>query len=51
MTISARGIIHFVDNEAYFISLEEWEREYRLYSELRKIKFFKNYRKWKNFTL
>lgn len=51
MTISARGIIHFVDNEAYFISLEEWEREYRLYSELKKIKFFKNYKKWKNFSM
>ena len=51
MTISARGIIHFVDEEAYFISLEEWEREFRLYTELKKIKFFKNYNKWKNFTL
>ena len=51
MTISSRGITHFIDEEAYFVSLEEWKREYKLYTELKKIKFFDYYKKWKNFNL
>lgn len=51
MTISSRGITHFIDDEAYFISLEEWKREYKLYTELKKLKFFDYYKKWKNFNL
>jgi dynein heavy chain len=51
MTISSRGITHFLDDEATFVTLDDWEREYRLYKELKKIKFFENYKVWKNFTL
>jgi len=33
MTISSRGITHFLDDEATFVTLDDWEREYRLYKE------------------
>ena len=51
MTISARGITHFVDDEAIFMTIEEWEREVKMFHKLRNIPFFKNYKKWKNFSL
>ena len=51
MTISARGITHFVDKEAIFMTIEEWEREVKMFHKLRSIEFFKNYKKWKNFSL
>ncbi len=35
MTISARGITHFVEGEGNFLTLDEWEREYTLYKQLR----------------
>ena len=51
MTISSRGITHFTPGGAYFLSLDEWEREYKLYQKLKEISFFKQYKKWKNFSL
>ncbi|CAG9323486.1 unnamed protein product [Blepharisma stoltei] len=51
LTISSRGVTHFISGEAYFLSLEEWEREYKLYQRLKEIRFFKQYKKWKNFSL
>ena len=51
MTISSRGITHFVDGEGTFLTLDEWEREYTLYQKLRKIEFFSKYKIWKNFLL
>ena len=35
MTISARGITHFVDNEAEFKTIEEWERESIMFHKLK----------------
>lgn len=40
MTISARGITHFLYDEAIFLTIEEWEREARLYQRIRSIEFF-----------
>jgi dynein heavy chain len=51
MTISARGITHFLDDEATFLTIEEWEREARMFGKLRGIEFFKKYKLWKNFFL
>lgn len=31
MTISARGITHFVNDEATFMTVEEWEREAKMF--------------------
>jgi dynein heavy chain len=51
LTISSRGVTHFVNGEAEFMTLGEWEREYRLYARVKDIKFFKQYKLWKNFSL
>lgn len=50
LTISARGVTHIVKGEALFLTLAEWEREYNLYQKLKNIRFFKQYKTWKNFT-
>mmetsp|Transcript_7627 Transcript_7627/g.14387 ORF Transcript_7627/g.14387 Transcript_7627/m.14387 type:complete len:3920 (+) Transcript_7627:928-12687(+) len=50
LTISARGVTHIVKGEAIFLTLAEWEREYNLYQKLKNIRFFKQYKTWKNFT-
>ena len=50
LTISARGIVHFVKGEATFMSIPEWEREARLFSKITNISFFKKYRTWKSFS-
>ncbi|KAL4466850.1 hypothetical protein ABPG74_010447 [Tetrahymena malaccensis] len=51
MTISARGITHFIDDQAEFKTIEEWERESKMFHQLLEIEFFKQYKKWKNFSL
>ena len=51
MTISSRAIVHSLDGEETFISLEEWEREYRIFYKLKEIQFFNHYKMWKNFML
>lgn len=51
LTISARGVTHFINKEAIFLTLPEWEREYKLYDKLKQINFFAKYKKWKNFSL
>jgi dynein heavy chain len=51
MTVSASGIVHFNSNgEATFLTIPEWEREKILFQKLKKIKFFKQYFKWKAFS-
>ena len=49
MTISANGITQYSPEETTFTSLEMWEREYKFYLNLTKIRTFKIYRKWKSF--
>ena len=51
LTISARGVTHFVNGEAVFLTLNEWEREYKLYRRLKEINFFRQYKLWKNYSL
>mmetsp|Transcript_28714 Transcript_28714/g.25821 ORF Transcript_28714/g.25821 Transcript_28714/m.25821 type:complete len:201 (-) Transcript_28714:115-717(-) len=51
MTISSRGITHFLDDDATFLTIEEWEREVTMYHKLKQIPFFRDYKAWKNFTL
>lgn len=51
LTISSRGVTYFMNGTTEFLTLEEWDREYKLYQHLKKINFFKQYKKWKNFSL
>ena len=50
-TMSKAGITHFVGQDSEFTSLEQWEREYSLFTLIRNIPFFAKYRLWKNFTV
>ncbi len=44
-TFSRAGVTHFVGKgDSEFTSLEQWEREYKLFGQLHKIPFFKKYR-------
>jgi hypothetical protein len=40
MTVSERGIVHFIKGEANFMSIGEWEREQRIYKKIKNIPFF-----------
>ncbi|CAD8076520.1 unnamed protein product [Paramecium sonneborni] len=51
MTISARGITYYQNEEATFLTIEEWQREANLFQDLLKIDFFRKYKLWKNFFL
>jgi hypothetical protein len=50
MTVSQRGVVHFIKGEATFMSIPEWEREQRIYKSIQGIKFFQKYRTWKTFS-
>ncbi len=51
-TFSRAGVTRFVGKgESEFTSLEQWEREYRLFGQLHAIPFFAKYRKWKGFSV
>lgn len=49
--INNKGITHVYYEDTEFLTIDEWEREYKLYSKLRLIDFFKKYKLWKNFFL
>ncbi|KAG7211515.1 hypothetical protein KM043_010782 [Ampulex compressa] len=49
MTISTSGVTQYDPNEITFTPLELWEREYRLYLKLIKIRTFAFFRLWKAF--
>ena len=50
MTVSSRGIVHFINDEANFMSISEWEREQRVFKKIQQISFFLKYRTWKTFS-
>ena len=41
MTISARGVVHYIGDEVDYLSLADWQRESKLYKQIRDIFFFK----------
>lgn len=50
-TISATGVTRLRDNETEYTTLGSWEKEYRDYQILIKIKTFSNFRMWKAFAV
>ncbi|KAH9281795.1 Dynein heavy chain 6, axonemal [Echinococcus granulosus] len=48
-TISTSGCTHFVGDEVELTSLERFEREYRLFLNIRKLPLFAQFRLWKVF--
>ena len=51
MTLSSRGITHYIQGIGEFIEIDEWEREDKLFEKLKCLLFFKEYKVWKNFTV
>ena len=51
MTISSRGMVHTIEGEETFVTLDDWVIEYEKFNKLKDIKFFKHYKLWKNFML
>ena len=51
-SISAEGVCHYVvQEEIEFTPLARWEQEYVLYSKLKKLSVFANFRRWKAFNV
>jgi dynein heavy chain len=48
-TMSRAGVTQFYQTETDFTSLDQWEREYFLYTKMMGIPFFKKFRMWKAF--
>jgi hypothetical protein len=50
-TLSKEGVTIFQDSAGVktstFTSLQQWEREYRLFNKISQIRFFQRYRRWK----
>ena len=50
LTVSKRGLVHFIKGSPNFISVEDWEKEANIYRKIRKIKFFNHFKSWKTFS-
>ncbi|CBH18135.1 dynein heavy chain, putative [Trypanosoma brucei gambiense DAL972] len=50
-TVSAAGVTKFSGHEAEFIELHTWERDCRVFNQLRELDVFREYKKWKSFLL
>lgn len=48
-TLSKEGVTQFRNKVSSFTSLNQWEREYRLFYKIVEIRFFKIYKRWKVF--
>lgn len=51
ITVSTRGVTHFVGKEAEFLTLSDWIDEVRDYRKVSKIPFFKNFAVGKSYAL
>jgi dynein heavy chain len=49
-TMSRAGVTHFYQTDTDFTSLDQWEREYFLYTKMMEVPFFKKFRMWKAFS-
>lgn len=50
-TVSSAGVTQFTGNSAEFAELSTWEREFRIFHEIRALPVFSNYKRWKSFII
>ncbi|KAK9882562.1 hypothetical protein WA026_022190 [Henosepilachna vigintioctopunctata] len=50
-TMSSKGVMQQIGNDAIYTSLEKWEAEYDMYCRLMRIKTFYFFRLWKGFNV
>ncbi|MEW5314024.1 MAG: hypothetical protein WDW38_005552 [Sanguina aurantia] len=49
-TMSVRGVTHYLDGASSdMASLDQWERELRLFAALKQLRLFRQYKLWKSF--
>eukprot|EP00656_Telonema_subtile_P000712 TRINITY_DN10343_c0_g2_i4.p1 TRINITY_DN10343_c0_g2~~TRINITY_DN10343_c0_g2_i4.p1 ORF type:complete len:616 (+),score=135.78 TRINITY_DN10343_c0_g2_i4:143-1990(+) len=48
-TLGISGVTHFREGSAEFTALEQWQREFKLHSKVRRLPFFRKYRRWKSY--
>jgi dynein heavy chain len=49
-TISKEGVTHYNQKQSQFTSLQQFEREFHLFGQISRIRFFRQYRLWKTFS-
>merc|ERR1712146_234739 len=50
-TISKEGLTQYRNNESQFTTLVQFERDYKLYHLISRIRFFALYKRWKSFFI
>jgi hypothetical protein len=50
-TLSSQGVTHFWEGQADFCGLEQFERDYFVYTQLMKLRMFRLFRSWKAFRV
>jgi dynein heavy chain len=50
-TMSSKGCTHFWEAQADFSGLEQFERDYFLYTQLMRLRMFRQFRLWKAFKV
>lgn len=48
-TMSSKGVTHFQNGQASYVSLDKWIQEHDNYQKILDLTFFKQYRTWKSF--
>jgi hypothetical protein len=50
-TMSSKGCTHFWEGQADFSGLEQFERDYFLYTQLMRLRMFRQFKLWKTFKV
>ena len=49
--MSSNGVTHFMDGQMDFATLDQFERDYFLFTQMMKLQLFKHFRMWKAFKV
>lgn len=49
--MSSNGVTHFLDGQMDFATLDQFERDYFLFTQMMKLQLFKHFRMWKAFKV
>eukprot|EP00796_Vickermania_ingenoplastis_P004622 gene4627-3332_t len=50
-TVSSAGVTQFTGGPAEFIQLPTWEREFRIFHQIRELPVFSEYKRWRSFLI
>lgn len=49
--MSSKGVAHFWDGVSEFVGLDQFERDYFLYTQLMRLRMFRQFKLWKAFRV